>query len=247
MNQHKLIELCKVASNINNIEKIDYRKGSIIAGVNQFGYVYGAKGVVYTLEVRNKLLRLGYKLAYYFDVQCKKWFNKFVLDCSGLITWALRHEIPKLQEQSSSNQFDRCSKKGLIKDIPKVAGLCVWKKGHIGIYDGNGWVYESRGAGYGCVKSKLSSNTWTHWGYLEHIEYEEYKATPKDIVFKIGSTGDKIKSIQNQLIKSGANIIADGIFGKKTMQAVKDFQMLNKYKVTGEVDNVTYNKLKTQL
>lgn len=266
MKQEKLVEYCKKASDIANPKKIDYGKG-IKAGANQFGYVYGAKGVIYTIDVRNRLLRLGYKPASYFDVQCKKWFDKFVLDCSGLITWALRHETPKLQEQSSGDFYNKCTKKGTIETIPEVAGLCVWKKGHIGVYDGDGFVYESRGAAYGMVKSPLSANSWTHWGYLADVEYSNVppqkpaiKPTPEtkplfkpeqapaielDNGFPIGkgTRGDTVKALQRRLNYRGYDLTVDGIYGDKTELAVKDFQRKNNLAVVGYVGVKTKAKL----
>lgn len=53
------------------------------------------------------------------------------------------------------------------------AGLAVWKQGHIGIYLGDGKVCESKGVAHGVVISELKSNTWTHYGKLKDIEYDD--------------------------------------------------------------------------
>lgn len=52
-----------------------------------------------------------------------------------------------------------------------------------------------------------------------------------------------VSDLQNMLIKKGAKIKADGDFGPATEQAVKDFQLKNGLKVTGEIDTNTLNKL----
>lgn len=90
--------------------------------------------------------------------------------------------------------------------------------------------------------------------YLERAK----KAIPRDIFTKpeptppnpiniiVAKRGDKspyVADIQNMLIKKGANIAADGDYGPKTEQAVKDFQAKNSLPVTGSVDTDTLNKL----
>ena len=45
------------------------------------------------------------------------------------------------------------------------------------------------------------------------------------------------------LIKKGAKITADGNFGPKSEQAVKDFQKNNGLTITGSIDTDTLNKL----
>ena len=55
---------------------------------------------------------------------------------------------------------------------------------------------------------------------------------------KIGSRGNDVKTLQSKL-----NLIPDGIFGKITEEAVKDFQKKNKLTVDGIVGDSTWNKL----
>jgi peptidoglycan hydrolase-like protein with peptidoglycan-binding domain len=57
-------------------------------------------------------------------------------------------------------------------------------------------------------------------------------------------TNAEVKMAQEALIKDGAKIKADGIFGKKTRMAVKDFQKKNNLKVNGKLDKETLAKLK---
>lgn len=57
---------------------------------------------------------------------------------------------------------------------------------------------------------------------------------------KLGSKGSDVKILQTKL-----NLIADGIFGKITEEAVKDFQKLHGLTVDGIVGANTWNKLGT--
>jgi putative chitinase len=66
---------------------------------------------------------------------------------------------------------------------------------------------------------------------------------PPIVVAKRGDKSPYIADLQNMLIRKGANITADGDFGPKTEQAVKDFQKNNNLTVTGTIDTDTLNKL----
>lgn len=66
---------------------------------------------------------------------------------------------------------------------------------------------------------------------------------PPIVVAKRGDNSPYIADLQNMLIKKGWAIVADGAFGPKTEQAVKEFQQKNGLKVTGQIDTDTLNKL----
>jgi putative chitinase len=66
---------------------------------------------------------------------------------------------------------------------------------------------------------------------------------PPIVVAKKGDNSPYVADLQNMLIKKGASITADGAFGPKTEQAVKDFQTKNGLPVTGSIDTDTLNKL----
>lgn len=66
---------------------------------------------------------------------------------------------------------------------------------------------------------------------------------------KKGDKGDKVKEIQNLLIKKGFSVGkagADGQFGTNTENAVKSFQKENKIPVNGIVDSKTLESLSTK-
>ena len=63
------------------------------------------------------------------------------------------------------------------------------------------------------------------------------------VVAKRGDRSSYVADLQNMLIKKGANIKADGIFGPATETAVKDFQTKNGLTVTGSIDTNTLNKM----
>lgn len=60
------------------------------------------------------------------------------------------------------------------------------------------------------------------------------------MIYKIGSRGEEVKKIQQKL-----GLTADGIFGKNTENAIKNFQLNHSIVVDGVVGSLVWNKLMT--
>ena len=60
---------------------------------------------------------------------------------------------------------------------------------------------------------------------------------------RLGSKGDDVKYLQDLLNYYGYTVTVDGIFGKKTEAAVKQFQKSRKLTVDGIVGQKTWNAL----
>lgn len=144
--------------------------------------------------------------------------------------------------------------------------------GHVGVYVGNGYVIEARGFAYGIQKNKLSSRNFVYWGLAPYITYtEEEKAkaqaaangtkTPEvkveETKIKVGNPvmielntlkndarGNQVKTLQRLLNEMGYSCgKVDGIFGSKTLTAVKAFQKAKGLIVDGIVGKNTWNAL----
>ena len=102
-------------------------------------------------------------------------------DCCGLIKWYLMTDGGRLSTPVYSSKYDKntsmwynaATEKGKISTMPEIAGLAVYKNGHIGVYIGNGKVIECTlsSRGDGVVYSNLSAEKWTHWLKIPYIEY----------------------------------------------------------------------------
>lgn len=71
--------------------------------------------------------------------------------------------------------------------------------------------------------------------------------TPDDGVLKLVSPfmkGDRVKALQDGLVKSGIAIDADGVFGETTEKAVKAFQRKHRMTIDGTVGEKTMAKIK---
>tara|TARA_R110000868_G_scaffold348788_2_gene609976 strand:- start:12023 stop:12826 length:804 start_codon:yes stop_codon:yes gene_type:complete len=63
------------------------------------------------------------------------------------------------------------------------------------------------------------------------------------VMAKFGDDSGYVADLQNMLIRKGYNIVPDGKYGKKTQEAVSDFQKKNGLAVTGNIDTNTLPKL----
>lgn len=112
-------------------------------------------------------------------------------DCIGLIqsyTWGDYHQgntkyyFPE-EFLNTSQLIEMDLVKGDIATLPERPGLVLWKKGHVGVYIGNGEVIESTprivtgprkgeiGRVGGVVKSKLEDVAWTVWLQFPGVQY----------------------------------------------------------------------------
>jgi putative chitinase len=98
--------------------------------------------------------------------------------------------------------------------------------------------FEDRKKYLARAKRVLKDEDFTSFGKSDSEEDD------KNIVLaKRGEVSDYVKDIQNLLINKGAKITADGNFGPKTEEAVKDFQRWSNLAATGRVDVATMNAL----
>jgi peptidoglycan hydrolase-like protein with peptidoglycan-binding domain len=138
---------------------------------------------------------------------------------------------------------------------------------HTGVYLGGGYVSEARGAKAGVIKSVLSDYAWTHWAALPGVltgevvqtptQQEQTKQEPSKTVSSASSSevitmrtlrnnskGTQVKVLQWLLNTNGYDVgEVDGIFGKKTIAAVKAFQTAKGLDVDGIVGKDTWSAI----
>lgn len=187
------------------------------------------------------------------------------IDADGYVTNFLTDVVYNSKYDWSANMMIKhCSETGDISTIPEIEGLIVWKDGHVGIYDGNGFVIEERGHSYGTVRSRLADRPFTMWGKLDVIEYlSEPAPTPTpapepsgyDLVneqMPILHKGDKCDEVSLlQLLLnslgfrdgSGSKLEVDGHYGNHTFEAVCDMQEAWNLGADGTVGYKTWEAL----
>lgn len=237
----------------------------------KWGYIYGQMGEIWTAEKQaaleakyysNPTKYADYKMGALYG---KKWIGKRVIDCSGLVRWAMLKFLISVYHGSNSLYSKNCNYKGkLTKGMKLPVGTLIFtgtenEHGHVGVYDGEQWVYEAQGTKSGVTRTKLTSNKWTYWGLLKEVEYEfvpgadNSSTKPEKTLAETYPTitkGSKktgfVKEMQELLIKKGYSLPkygADGDFGTETLNALKAFQKDRGLTVDGKCGPMTWAEL----
>lgn len=143
-------------------------------------YWYGTFGYVASESLYNEK-RKQYPERYKRENYNQGWTHQYgqrVHDCVGLIKGYLWSETSTSkpaynasQDVSANGMLNICKTKGKINTIPEVPGVLVFYDGHVGVYEGKGYVIEARGHNYGVVRTRLADRKWVYWGYCPYITY----------------------------------------------------------------------------
>ena len=206
-------------------------------------YVFAALGEACTPANRRKYQRSDYPgIVDNCQVLSKKKSNcegcKYaggrIYDCRGFTWYCLKQEGVTISSVGATTQYNTSGswvKRGLIKNgMPNVV-CCVFKKkgdkmSHTGLHIGDGLIIHCSGE----VKySGIEDTTWTHYAIPKGLHPDAYLAAAQDVkVIKTlskGSKGEAVAKLQSMLNELGFNCgEADGSYGTKTMEAVKEFQ-----------------------
>lgn len=117
---------------------------------------------------------------------------------------------------------------GYIKDMP-LGQVCLvfkyiqktGKMDHVGIHIGGGQIIHCSGD---VRRGNINEKGWTHYGIPKGLECMAPSDKP---TLRKGSTGSYVVECQNDLLSLGYGLGsygADGKYGTKTMEAVKNFQ-----------------------
>lgn len=176
-----------------------------------------------------------------------------MFDCRGYTHWCLEQAGISIDGQGATSQYNTDAnwlEKGDIADMPECV-CCIFvangsRKEHTGLYIGNGETLECSVG----VQRKNLDKRWTQYAIprglytLEEIaEIRQRYPKPKRIIRK-GDRGRDVEEIQTILDERGYKCGAvDGIFGKKTLAAVKAFQQDNGLTPDGIVGPETWAML----
>ena len=162
----------------NNIDLVKY---AIHAEQSGWGYVWGTYGQILTEKNLKSLINQYPKdVGDYEELIRKNWLGGRTADCGGLIKGYVWLNVENNQIGYGSNGmpalradeiYAAATEKGTIDTMPEIQGLAVWKKGHIGVYIGNGQVIEAMSTEIGVVKTELSQGRWSSWLKVPYITY----------------------------------------------------------------------------
>ena len=150
---------------------------------NGWGYIWGTAGVKWTKEKQAALEKTTDEDRAMGRKYGSKWIGHTVADCSGLFSWAFK-KLGGYMYHGSNTMWDKyCADKGELKKGKRadgkelLPGTAVFtrnkktgKRGHVGLYIGNGKVIEAAGTIEGVITSK-GDGKWVEWGELKDVNY----------------------------------------------------------------------------
>lgn len=149
---------------------------------NNFGYIWGTAGVMWTEARQRQLEQTTDENRAMSRKYGSKWIGHMVADCSGMFVWAFKQLGSSNMSHISSNIYiSYCtSNKGRLTDDLKKAirpgsavftGDTAGKHPHVGLYIGDNEVIEAKGTVNGVIKSALTDKKWTFYGELKDVNY----------------------------------------------------------------------------
>lgn len=175
-----------------------------------------------------------------------------LFDCRGFTRWVLQQVGFTLQGAGATSQYNNASnweERGLIKDMPKDRICCVFQdvrgtKEHTGLGLGDAIIHCSVEVKGGHTYDK----GWTHYAVPKGIDGDVPVPTPTLPTLRKGSSGSYVTLAQTKLIQLGYDLApygADGKFGNKTLEAIKDFQRDRGLAVDGVIGPKTWEALES--
>lgn len=159
------------------------------------GYTLGTYGQKCTQELLERRARHDTDSPTdYYLVDCARWLGYYVADCSGLVEWfLLKQGIQQNCDSTASGMYNSWSieKSNDMDNMPLIPGVAVFKRGvngihHMGIYVGNDRVIEAKGAAFGILVTRFSTDpAWNCWGIFDWMVLdveEDPNATPLPVM-----------------------------------------------------------------
>ena len=213
----------------------------------KWGYIWGTAGETWTAAKQAELEKTTDKDREQGRLYGSKWIGHKFADCSGLFSWAFKQLGGYMYHGSNTMWLKYCTAKGEMRNgkrtdgLPLLPGTAVFtynkkdgKRGHVGLYIGDGWVIEAQGTKAGVVKTKVTASKWVEWGELKGVDYSGTAPAPAPDpgpanrpTIRKGNRNVYVKEMQTMLDRLGYSLGicgVDGDFGAATEKALKEFQ-----------------------
>ena len=136
-------------------------------------YVLGAQGQTGTAinepwikkREHNKAVEYNRVIKFWKKQLAAGFIDLHAYDCSGLIMYLLIKEGYTKTDTNANGIYTKLC--DAINRADLQAGDVVWKKGHIGIYMGDGTVIHAKGRDVGVVRETINAVKWTGYGRLK--------------------------------------------------------------------------------
>ena len=159
--------------------------------------------------------------------------GKIEADCRGFTDWLLRTAgVIDLYGDTVPTQYNTVSNwsgGGTVDALPDKPCIlfrrdALGRYGHTGLYDGAGYAIHAAGPKVGIVREPVSKTGFTHWKYPRGLYSDTGGGEDLNTIRK-GSAGEDVTALQTMLARLGYDCgTVDGIFGVKTVAAVRAYQ-----------------------
>lgn len=230
---------------------------------NDWGYIWGTAGVMWTEARQKQLEKTTDKNRAMSRQYGSKWIGHYVADCSGLFCWAFKQYDLPMSHISSNIFISYCTqnkgklttalKRTILPGSAVFTGETAGDHPHVGLYIGDDTVIEAKGTVAGVVTSKLTDKKWTFYGELKNVAYDGVEPSPDPEpspgwrpTIRRGNKGADVIECQTMLTRLGYDIGKTGIdgdFGRAAEAGVKAFQSDHKLVVDGVVGPMTWDAL----
>lgn len=175
----------------------------------------------------------------------------YTFDCRGFTDYCLRQGGTDLYGDGCTTQWSHAanwSRKGTIDTMPKDQLVCLFvQKGSKMEHTGLGLNNETMECSAGVQHFTTRNKKWTHWAIPAGMDGGGVEPVPmQKPTLRNGASGVYVKLMQTELIQRGYSCGAqgaDGKFGSRTMEAVKDFQRDHGLNPDGICGPLTWNAL----
>jgi len=97
---------------------------------------------------------------------------------------------------------------------------------------------------YSFARGYNGSGQPDHYAGLIESAYRRHSGgNPSSSLLRVGRSGRSVEKVQELLVDAGHEITVDGVFGRETLEAVREFQESHQLKVDGIVGGSTQRKL----
>ncbi len=244
---------------------------TVEAALSQIGspYVFGAWGGQCTPPLREKYSGYNPKHAAAIAKHCQvlnggssscdgcKWQGRLAFDCRGFTHWILEQVGIDIAGGGATSQYNTVSnwaQRGTIDQMPDLP-CCVFKRGddgktmmHTGYHIGGGRISH---CSVGVQEGSINEPGWTHYAVPAGLYTVDELASARRVerveTLRRGSTGDKVREVQEALKALGYDVGAsDGVYGTKTIAAVRAFQANTGLTVDGVCGAATWETLREE-
>jgi Putative peptidoglycan binding domain/NlpC/P60 family len=193
-----------------------------------------------------------------------------IFDCSELVEWGCaRLGVTPRMPDGSWHQARHCRTHRTLtslEDGRAVQGALLFRfssdpfeggrpaKAHVAVSLGNGSTIEARGSDWGVGSWEVDGRGWTHAGLVPGLDYGLPAEPPapggkpsplpawpgRFLTQPPAMRGDDVRRWQDAMVRSGAPIGADGVYGPESESACRELQREAGLRVDGIVGPATW-------